>query len=221
MFKIQILPNGPYHVKGLKRLIEDTSKRVNGILTAVETKRYEPQEEYYLCRCGASSNAPFCDGSHEAAGFDGTETADRAPYEERAELQKGEAMDLLDDNRCAFARYCHRERGDVWTLVDASGNEENKREAIEGANACPAGRLTAVVDGKMIEEEYEPTIAVAQDPEKGVSASLYALGDFELKSADGSLYEKRNRLTLCRCGASKNKPFCDASHVSIGFKDNK
>ena len=36
---------------------------------------------------------------------------------------------------------------------------------------------------------------------------------------DGSTYELRNRYALCRCGASRNKPFCDAMHVSIGFSD--
>jgi CDGSH-type Zn-finger protein len=37
--------------------------------------------------------------------------------------------------------------------------------------------------------------------------------------ADGFAYEVRNRVTLCRCGASRNKPFCDGSHASIGFSD--
>ena len=36
---------------------------------------------------------------------------------------------------------------------------------------------------------------------------------------DGHRYEVRNRVTLCRCGASKNKPFCDGSHAAIEFKD--
>jgi CDGSH-type Zn-finger protein len=37
--------------------------------------------------------------------------------------------------------------------------------------------------------------------------------------ADGFRYEVRNRMTLCRCGASRNKPFCDATHTSIRFTD--
>ena len=36
---------------------------------------------------------------------------------------------------------------------------------------------------------------------------------------DGYRYEVRNRVTLCRCGASKIKPFCDGSHAAIKFKD--
>lgn len=221
MLRIEILPNGPYAVKGLRRLIEETSLRKEGILTAVETKVFEPQEIYYLCRCGKSKNKPFCDGAHVEAGFDGTEQADNSPYLDRAERYEGEAMDLLDDERCSFARFCHRERGDVWTLAEASGDSENAREAIEGAKACPAGRLTVVVDGELLEDDYEPVIAVGQDPEKKVSAGLYVRGAHQLISADGLVYERRNRVALCRCGASANMPFCDASHVRIGFNDKE
>jgi len=37
-------------------------------------------------------------------------------------------------------------------------------------------------------------------------------GKIPIQSADGKIYEKRNRITLCRCGESLNKPFCDSSH---------
>ncbi|HEY0196583.1 MAG TPA: CDGSH iron-sulfur domain-containing protein, partial [Methanobacterium sp.] len=39
------------------------------------------------------------------------------------------------------------------------------------------------------------------------------------ESADGYVYEVRNRVTLCRCGQSENKPFCDGTHMEIGFND--
>jgi CDGSH-type Zn-finger protein len=38
-------------------------------------------------------------------------------------------------------------------------------------------------------------------------------------AADGSTYEVRNRQTLCRCGESDNKPFCDGSHKQVGFRE--
>ncbi|NDV69795.1 CDGSH iron-sulfur domain-containing protein [Dysgonomonas sp. 25] len=43
-------------------------------------------------------------------------------------------------------------------------------------------------------------------------------GKVELTLADGSKKERENPF-LCRCGASKNKPFCDGTHAKIGFKD--
>lgn len=221
MLKIKIILNGPYVVKGLKRLIEETSERRGQILKATETKEFERLKEYHLCRCGFSSNKPLCDGTHVKVGFDGEETADRSSYEDRSELYNGSTMDLMDDGRCAFARFCHRERAEVWTLTEHSSDFENMREAIEGACACPSGRLTAVVNGELVEEEYEPIMVIAQDPQKGISAGIYVRGDFELEGADGEVYEKRNRISLCRCGSSANKPFCDASHVRVGFNDQE
>jgi CDGSH-type Zn-finger protein len=41
-------------------------------------------------------------------------------------------------------------------------------------------------------------------------------GGITIESADGVPYEVRNRVTLCRCGRSDNKPFCDASHQFRG-----
>jgi CDGSH-type Zn-finger protein len=38
-------------------------------------------------------------------------------------------------------------------------------------------------------------------------------------SEDGTPYEVRNRQTVCRCGQSRNKPFCDGSHKENGFED--
>lgn len=46
---------------------------------------------------------------------------------------------------------------------------------------------------------------------------LLVQGTTELTLADGSTVEKQN-MALCRCGASKNKPYCDGSHLKIGFQ---
>jgi len=48
---------------------------------------------------------------------------------------------------------------------------------------------------------------------------LWVRGGIPVTSANGFHYEVRNRVTLCRCGTSKNKPFCDGSHAAIKFKD--
>lgn len=222
MKKIKILPNGPLEIKGFKTLFKETIKPINGgVLGLSKTDEIETNDTFYLCRCGASQGKPFCDGAHEKIQFDGTENANTEPYLQRAYLQQGEGVSLLDDNRCAFARFCHRQRGSVWELVDGSSDEENKKEAIEGANACPTGRLTAVLNGKLVEEEFEDEISVVDDPIKRVSSGIFIRGDFELQSATGKFYEKRNRTALCRCGASKNKPFCDATHVVVKFNDKE
>ncbi len=70
-----------------------------------------------------------------------------------------------------------------------------------------------------LEPHFERSIGIVEDPAEGVAGPLWVRGGIPVVAADGEPYEVRNRVTLCRCGASKNKPFCDASHASIGFTD--
>ena len=42
--------------------------------------------------------------------------------------------------------------------------------------------------------------------------------DVELVDADGNLFEAKKSFSLCRCGHSENKPFCDGTHRKIGFE---
>jgi len=220
--RIKVTEDGPYLVTGNVPLYEKKiTPRGKGYV--LEPGRELPQaESYALCRCGASKHKPFCDGSHVAAGFVGTETASRLTYDERAGLLEGPGVDMLDDGRCAFARFCHQERGVAWDLVKASDDEECRDEAIQAASGCPAGRLVAVDhDRGEIEPEYPPSVFIVQDPEKDASAGIFVRGGIPIESADGHEYEIRNRVALCRCGASRNKPFCDARHVAIQFLDSE
>lgn len=226
--RIKIVENGPYLVGASIPLYDEVIEKVDGVLKIVRKKQYDTSSHvkngyYALCRCGESSQAPFCDGIHVKIDFDGTETAGHSMYRERAELvDEGESIFLYDDNRCAYARVCHRQKGDTWTLTDKSYNPEDKKEAIEGASLCPAGRLTMLdAEGRPSEIQYEPHIAVIQDPLESVSAALYVRGNIELIGVDGISYEVRNRYALCRCGQSYTKPFCDANHVSAKFNDGK
>lgn len=218
--KIKILRDGPYIVSGNIPLSEKIIIQKNEVNEYKEGRDLPQSEEYALCRCGQSKTAPFCDGSHIKTGFIGTETASKDNYEDRAELLKGPGIDLLDDNRCAFARFCHKEDGRVWELTLSSDDPKYKEEAIEAACDCPAGRLVALdKTGKVIEPDYDSSIQITQDPEKESSAGIFVKGNIPIESSDGQTYEIRNRVALCRCGKSENKPFCDARHVKIKFSD--
>jgi CDGSH-type Zn-finger protein len=218
--KIKILKNGPYLVTGNVPLSEKIITPKGRSYELKDGRKLPQSEEYELCRCGKSKNAPFCDYSHMHNGFNGTETAIKDKYIDRAELLEGPTVDLLDDQRCAFARFCHRKKGNVWDLVEDSDNKESRKEAIQGACECPTGRLTAVEkSGQKIELAQKPSIEIVQDPEKGVSAGIFVKGNIPIESSDGEVYEIRNREALCRCGKSENKPFCDATHVPSKFLD--
>ena len=85
---------------------------------------------------------------------------------------------------------------------------------------CPAGRLVAFdkATGTTIEENLPVSIGLIEDPVEDCSGPIWLRGGISLTSADGYQYEVRNRITICRCGASRNKPFCDGSHASLKFK---
>jgi len=221
--KIKIIENGPYIVTGNIPLQEKIIVKKGKGYEYKDGQELPQAEEYHLCRCGKSKNAPFCDGSHASHNFVGTETASRAKYEDRSDLFEGPGIALLDDNRCAFARFCHSDKGNTWSLVENSDKPEYREKAIKTASDCPTGRLTAIDKrtGMAIEPEYEPCIEIIQDPEEGVSAGIFVKGNIPIEAADGEIYEIRNRVTLCRCGRSYNKPFCDATHIPIGFSDER
>ena len=139
--------------------------------------------------------------------------ASREPYENQAEKIDGPALELTDvQELCAAARFCDR-AGGVWNLTKQSGDSEAKRIAIEEAGNCPSGRLVVWdKEGKAIEPKFEPSIGLVEDPQEGMNGPIWVRGGIPIESADGSTYEIRNRVALCRCGKSSNKPFCDGSH---------
>ncbi|HCS11519.1 MAG TPA: iron-binding protein [Clostridiales bacterium] len=219
--KIKIIKNGPYKVTGNVPLSEKIIIPVGRHYEYRDGKELPRVDSYLLCRCGHSKKHPFCDGAHSKIKFDGTETASKKPFKERAEVIEGPGINLLDDGRCAYARFCHRNDGDAWELTKESYDEHLREEAIIAAKECPAGRLLAVTkDNEDIEPTLEPSIEILQDEELNVSGPIYVKGYIPIESANGEVYEVRNRQTLCRCGKSKIKPFCDLAHVNANFKDN-
>jgi CDGSH-type Zn-finger protein len=221
--KITILANGPYLVEGNIPLREKFNVlKTHRIHELVEGRTLPQSETYLLCRCGHSSNPPFCDGAHLNIQFDGTETASNAAYRDRARAVEGPDLTMLDDGRCALAKFCHREKGSAWTLTMSSNNEDCKEEAIIAARDCPTGRLVPLDEaGNEMENTYEPSIDIIQEPIQEVSSGIFVKGGIPLVSESGTVYETRNRYMLCRCGHSYNKPFCDGAHIEYGFIDQK
>jgi CDGSH-type Zn-finger protein len=215
-YKIKVTRNGAYKVSGGVPLSEqimmvDGDGQYHGWKAG---EKYPVQENYSLCRCGHSNNKPFCDGAHAKIKFEGTEEVARGTYLEQARVIKGPGLKLTDvKDFCAVARFCHR-AGSTWVLTKQSGDPVARQIAIEEACDCPSGRLVAwETDDRAIEPDFEPSIGLVQDTQEGKMGPLWIRGGIPIESAGGTTYEIRNRVTLCRCGKSSNKPFCDGSHL--------
>ncbi len=220
--RIAVTPDGPYLVKGGVPLVRTTilTNDAGESVAWEEGERLECGERYALCRCGHSGRKPMCDGSHLDMGFDGTETAGHDSYAELSVSIDGPGVRLHDARTlCAEARFCDRAEG-LWNLVEACGDEEKRRLAEEEAMLCPSGRYVMCDEsGAESEPEFEPSIALVHDPAAGCSGPIWVRGRIPVYDAEGVPYETRNRVTLCRCGGSANKPFCDGTHVERRFAE--
>ena len=221
--RVVVSKNGPYLVTGDIPIVEQiiATDQNGGSESWKHGKSYKTQESCALCRCGQSDNKPFCDGTHSRIGFDGTETASRAPYAEQATVQDGPSnLALMDaESLCAFGRFCDP-HGQVWSQIDHTDEPQVRETFLRQVGNCPAGRLVAwdKEAGRPLEPVLPISIGLVEDPAQECSGPIWLRGGMELVSAEGFAYETRNRVTLCRCGESKNKPFCDGTHASIKFK---
>ena len=214
-FKIKLTKNGPYIVSGgipltAQIIVLDADGQC---LEWRETKRYPERQTYSLCRCGKSQNLPFCDNTHTQINFDGTEIASRQLYLDQCQKFVGPTLDLTDARAlCADAGFCER-AGGTWDLISRSDDPQARRIAIEEGCNCPSGRLV-IWDkaGKVIEPALESSIGLTDSPGGWFKGPIWVRGGIPIESADGETYEIRNRVTLCGCGRSSNKPFCDGKH---------
>jgi CDGSH-type Zn-finger protein len=222
--KIKIAKNGPYLVSGSVPLDERSIKDCGEgeLLCWHRSDDLDQNETYALCRCGRSRKKPYCDGAHDTIEYDGTESADHRPFCEQAKKFKGPELTMWDvSGLCASAHFCTR-AGGTWDLVEKSDDPEAKKTAIQEVADCPSGRLVLFdsLSGETIEPDLGQSISVVRDETTGKEGPLWIKGGITIESSDGRVYEKRNRVTLCRCGRSRNKPFCDSSHAKERIKQS-
>jgi len=220
---VKVSKHGPYLVYGSPPCIQQFIERdADG-----KSRTYRDGEEFELsnpsalCRCGASENKPFCDGSHKHVDVDLEETASFEPMLEDAEMIKGPREDLADnESLCVHAGFCDAD-GSAWNLVTEGG--DTQQSALRSiTNHCSGGRLVLVDSetGNEIPQPMEIGISLLEDPQADkISSAIRLTGGIPVFSASGKEYQVRERVALCRCGASSNKPFCDGSHYEVGFND--
>ena len=209
--KIRCSPNGPYALlNDMQPVPVPNLKRASGAQCATV-------RGVGLCRCGQSKTKPFCDGTHGAIGFKDANTAD--PGKNKRVSYVGKRITILDNRGiCSHAGYCtdglkavFREDTEPW--IDPDGAQV--REIIATIEKCPSGALSYSIDGVEAKPPQRPPMVTVTDD------GPYAItGGVELMSVQFGDGASTEHYTLCRCGASKNKPFCDGSHWEVGFSDS-
>jgi len=226
--RIIVIRNGPYVVEGDVPLVSKTqvvSEHGEPLTWQKDGALAVDEGEYHLCRCGRSSNKPFCDGAHRATGFDGTESCDTNVTEARAvTLPRGTRIIVKKDpTLCMQSGYCGMRDTAIGQLVPNTGDTKVRSLVMAMVERCPAGALTCRVepDGPDIEPDLPQQVAVTTEitSDGPIAGPLWVTGGIPVERSDGQPFETRNRVTLCNCGHSDRKPLCDGTHRHIAELD--
>ena len=218
--KITIQQDGQYMVEGHIPLVrkEQVVSEYGEPLTWKKGQTIETKDSYDLCRCGHSKEKPFCDCSHFDANFDGTETADTRPTAERQVIIAGGKKIIVkrDLSLCMESGFCGNRLTNVDKMTPDTGDTQVRAQVMAMIERCPSGSYVFSLEenGPDIEPDLPQEIAVVTEITDGgpVTGPLWVMGNIQIERADGQPFEARNRVTLCGCGRSKNKPLCDGSH---------
>ncbi len=202
---IKATENGPYMVQGVESLANSKGEEL------------ATRKVMFLCRCGGSANKPFCDNSHSSNGFSGTKEADGSK-DHRDDYSAAELT--IHDNRgiCAHIGRCtdglpgvFRLRTEPW--IDPTGADAESVAAT--VRLCPSGALSHSIGGEEHRDaEGPPGIVVSRH------GPYFITGGIELEGEQRGEGASEEHYALCRCGKSRNKPFCDGTHWK-GFKDDQ
>ena len=198
---IEIKENGPILIENPPIL---KSRKGIKILTNNEE---ELPETIKLCRCGHSEEKPFCDGSHLTEGFDDEKNTHWKPGKKKT--YEGQEITITDNRRvCAHVGYCLKDLPPVfdkerqpWIVPDKGSIDD----IVYAIKRCPSGALAYQIgDVDYIDYEAEPAIIVLKHGPYIVQGNILLKGQKKPETMD--------HYTLCSCGHSKNKPFCDGEH---------
>jgi CDGSH-type Zn-finger protein/truncated hemoglobin YjbI len=211
---IQAERNGPHLVTNVPRLLDHLGAGSR------------PAPQLALCRCGALSVKPLCDGSCASSGFTDLKGPKRVP--DRRDTYHGQQLTILDNRGiCQHSGFCTDRlaaafRAGTEPFVAPSGGRAD--EIIRAVRDCPSGALSYAIDGIEARGQVDwngtrqPAIEVTKDGPYRVTgriALIGADGTPEPRSQGASL----EHYALCRCGHSQNKPFCSGMHWYVGFRD--
>jgi len=170
-----------------------------------------------VCRCGESEHKPFCDGTHGKVGFVGEKEDGRA----RNRLKDFIGTDIaihFNLGICSHSAKCIMGLPEVfdvkrkpWIDPDAADVDE----IMKVVATCPSGALSYTIDGQRYTDfPRPPLIKLTKNGPIEVEGGLLLKDD--ANSVDE--LESVEHYSLCRCGKSKNKPFCDGTHHHVMYK---
>ncbi len=202
---IRGLPNGAFLARDIPRL------------TDADGSEIEVKKSVTLCRCGASKSKPYCDNSHADIGFESSVSKDRTPDVLTA-YQGKEITVHYNRLLCSHAGVCSNGLKPVFDsdrkpwIVPDNGDAGAIREIVA---ACPSGALSLSKPGDTPHQTGRSSVGITIERNGPYRVTGVAMPDVDW--AEGASHYK---YVLCRCGASKNKPFCDGTHVDIGWDDS-
>jgi CDGSH-type Zn-finger protein len=221
--KIVVTTDGPYIVHGSIPLVHKIQvvSEYGEPLTWKTGTIYDTPWVYELCRCGQSRFPPFCDVSHALFDFDGTECADTRPTARRQVDYPGGTGIVVrrDVSLCMEAGFCGNRFTNIEKMVAHTDNPQVRARVIAMIERCPSGSYVySLQDGRDdIEPDLPRQIAVTTEitSQGPITGPLWVTGYISIQRADGQPFEARNRVTLCGCGYSQNKPLCDGTHRAL------
>jgi len=138
----------------------------------------------------------------------------------KKEYTNKEITVIWQPDLCIHSGVCFRSLPEVFKPRERPWIQMDKSETsriVETVNACPSGAIS-------IKTSKPPNImSIEATSSEGIKINIISNGPAKIAGAcvitlaDGTIIEKPNGVSLCRCGGSSNKPFCDASHKTNGF----
>jgi CDGSH-type Zn-finger protein/ferredoxin len=205
--KIKLIPNGP---------IALDAENCDFPVLQTEGQKIALTQKAFLCRCGASQNKPFCDGTHAQVGYS---DANRCQNDELKDFQGPKITVHFNRSICSGAAQCvrnlpavFRSSGEDWIRPEKAPVDQ----VIATVRKCPSGALTYTVDGRTeIKQEAKVGIRVVKNGPYEIK------GPVEFDAPRWSANASRSNFALCRCGKSANAPFCDYSHGEQKWDDSQ
>ncbi|PWK77477.1 divergent 4Fe-4S mono-cluster protein [Lentzea atacamensis] len=134
-------------------------------------------------------------------------------------MRKGDTGERVGE-LCVHAAFCVGRTRPIAKMLADTDDSDIRSDVMSRIDHCPSGSYSYALHrgGDTVEVDLPQAISVLEE-ENGQASALWVSGRVPVHRSDSRPQETRNRVTLCRCGHSANKPLCDGTHRKIGFRE--